>query len=231
MLVSELIGYALQELGVLEAGGTAGTNDLNLGFSKLNDVLATLSTSGVTIFYSVLENFPLVSGTGSYTIGSGGTFNTPRPVEIEEAFIRDSGGIDHPVAIRPFSEYMRISDKDCAGRPIRLYYNPTYPYGTIYLYYTPDTVENLYIKSKKPLPAFTATSSTISLPLEYVPVLHHLLVQSLAPFFGKTLTPLQLLNAKIALGGLISKNIAATMKEALDLGLPGGGSAYNVDEG
>jgi hypothetical protein len=232
MTVRELIRYALQDLAVLAADDTAdNTADESLAFARLNMMLGLLSAQGVFLFFSTPESFSLAPGTASYTIGSGGVFNTPRPIEIESAYIRDSAGIDHEVKVRPFKQYGLISNKATPGRPVRLFYAPSYPYGTIYLYYTPDAVESLYIVSRKTLTAFAIVTETISLPPGYDSFLLCLLVEALAPSFGKTLTELQILASRTARNIITGRNIADGMTEVILADMPGVVSTYNIDEG
>ena len=87
MTAQEVIEAAYQELGILVSGGTLNTDDLTWGLGKFNRMLKSWSADGINLHYRVKESFPLVSGTPSYTIGSGANFDTVRPKVIEQAFI------------------------------------------------------------------------------------------------------------------------------------------------
>jgi len=113
------------------------------------------------------EYFTLTAGTASYTIGSGGDFDTVRPVKLISAFIRDSSGNDHEVDFMPLDEYDLICDKDASGRPTRLYYHPSNTLGIIYFDKAPDSAETFYLTSLKPITAYTLTSETFTMPIEY----------------------------------------------------------------
>lgn len=115
----------------------------------------------------IIENFTLVAGTASYTIGTGGVFDTSRPIKIMSAYIRDSSGNDHEVDLMPVDEYNRIYDKDASGRPGRLYYHPSNTLGIIYFDKAPSEAETLYLTTIKPPTAYTLTSETFSMPVEY----------------------------------------------------------------
>ena len=113
------------------------------------------------------EYFTLVAGTASYTIGTGGAFDTTRPIKLISAFIRDSSGNDHEVDFMPVDEYDLIHDKDAVGRPTRLYYHPSSTLGKIYFDKAPESAETLYLTSLKPITAYTLTSESFSMPIEY----------------------------------------------------------------
>jgi hypothetical protein len=107
-------------------------------------------------------------GSASYTIGTGGIFNTVRPLRIVDAFIRDSNGFDYPVDVTMTRhEYDAISDKTASARPTRLYYDPQYALGIIYFDYAPDIVETLYLVSEKSITELANTDTTVSLPDYY----------------------------------------------------------------
>lgn len=231
MTCEDLIKVALQDIGVLAAGDETGDDDEDLALLHFNLLLGSLSAEKVFIPFHTYEGFPLVIADADYSIGSGGDFDTVRPFDIEAAFVRDTGGIDYPVAVRPFSEYMNISDKDVAGRPYKIFYNPTYPTGTIYTYYVANAVETLYLLSKKHLTSISVASSTISLPDEYLSLLHPLLVESLAGPFGKALTDIQTRAARRGRSIVRGINIANSMKPVNLSDMPGGISTYNIDEG
>ncbi len=148
----------------------------------LNNMIALWSAAGLMVPYLTKENFSLVQGTASYTIGSGGDFDTVRPMKIEDAMIRDSSSVDSPVDVRlTLKEYNLVRDKTVQDRPDRLYYDPQYSLGVIYMDPVPDAAHTLFLYSRKPLTAFSLISSTMDLPGEYAKALEFNLALDLAP--------------------------------------------------
>ncbi|MCK4525972.1 hypothetical protein KAW18_01270 [candidate division WOR-3 bacterium] len=229
MTGTEVIVAAFQELGIIVSGGTPSDNDLTWGLGKLNRMLKSWSADGLNLHYRVEEFFSLVSGTTSYTIGSGANFDTVRPKVIEQAFIRDSGH-DYPVGIRPAAEYWTLREKTTEDRPLKLYYDPTYPNGTIYLYYTPNSVYSLHIVSQKPLLTYVSAGTEIILPGEYEDCLVLNLAIRFASRYGKVVSGELRLDAQKALSGVRGLNLSGQM-QGIELGIPGGrqGSIYNID--
>jgi hypothetical protein len=194
----------------------------------MNRMLKSWSADGINLHYRVEESFSLVSGTPSYTIGSGATFDTARPTTIEQAFIRDSNH-DYPVRIRPIAEYWGLAEKTTQDRPIKLYYDLTYPNGTIYLYYTPKSASALHIVSQKSLLTYVSAATEIILPGEYEDAIVLNLAIRFASRYGKAVSADLRLDAKEALSNVKGLNLCSQIK-GRELGIPGRrGSTYNVD--
>jgi len=229
MTADEIIIAAFQELGITVSGGSPNANDLAWGLGKLNRFLNNLSADGLNLHYRVEESFNLVGGTPNYTIGSGATFDTPRPTIIEKAFIRDSGH-DHPVDIRSIAEYWSLAEKSTQDRPVKLYYDTTYPNGTIYLYYTPDSAYSLHLISQKPLITYASGATEVSLPGEYEDMVVLNLAIRIAARYGKEISGDLRLDAKNAYNNVRDLNLVGQMK-AVELNWPGRSSGYNVEAG
>ena len=138
------------------------------GLEALNNMISSWSAEGLLVPYNTIESFTLAVGKSTYTIGSGGEFDTVRPLRIIDAFIRDSGSDDYPVDVSMTRvEYNAITQKDAEARPTRLYFDPQYPKGKIYFNYEPDTAETLYLTSEKTITEFAALSTTVDLPAFY----------------------------------------------------------------
>lgn len=232
MTISDLITTALKKIGVLAPGETASSEDFADALAELNRMLKSWSADGINLHYRVEESFALTAGDGSYSIGTGGDFSTARPNEIEQAFIRDSGNSDHQLKIRPMVEYWGLGNKSASSRPSRLYYDPTYPTGTIYLNTLPDTVETLHIVSQKPLTAdYDDSADAVSLPGEYeAPLIDGLSIR-MAPYYGKSVSIELAASFGTVYGNLKSRNLANSISPAR-VSMPGRTSGtYNIDEG
>ncbi|MBE9570037.1 MAG: hypothetical protein IMF11_05395, partial [Proteobacteria bacterium] len=207
---------------------TLNTDDLTWALGKFNRMLNSFSADGLNLHYRKEESFSLVSGTPDYEIGSGATFDTVRPITIEQAWIRDSD-YDYPMGIRPAAEYWGLSDKTIEGRPVKLYYALTYPSGTIYLYYVPDSAYTMHIVSQKPLLTYASAPTEIVLPGEYEDALVLNLAIRMASRYGKATSGELQLSARETLGNMRGLNLSNQMK-SVDLNLPGTRQGiYNID--
>jgi hypothetical protein len=139
--------------------------------ARLNAMLESWSLDSLMCYQLVQESKALTASVGSYTIGSGGAFNTARPAKIvDPCFIRDSGGIDSPVEVIDAKAYGQLSMKTSDGSyPRYLFYDAAFvaSLATIYLWPEPAASLTLYINSWKALQSFAAISTTVVLPPGY----------------------------------------------------------------
>jgi len=177
---TQIITTALRHLGKLSAGASPSASELSDGLSDLNDLLETWATEPLMLHYQSNESFTL-SGAQSYTIGSGGTFNTTRPVRILSAYVRE-GTTDYPVRVMTDRmEYDRICQKATTGRPEVLYYEPTDPLGTVFVYPVGDSTHTLYLNNQAQLTAFADVTTSYDLPPGYKSCLQYNLAVDIAP--------------------------------------------------
>lgn len=173
MLVSDMLNASARVLGVLGKGETLDTYETADGLQALNMMLDAWSAERLMLAGMTLENFPLVAGTASYTIGSGQTFNTTKPLKINDAYIRDSNKNDYPLDIISEEMYDSLPDKDYAiSLPEYLFYDrgeteQATQTGTIYLYSIPDKPYTLFIDSQKILSEFASAAVSFTLEAPY----------------------------------------------------------------
>ena len=137
---------------------------------RLNSFMEGLSIDRGSVLSITQDNLALTAGTVSYTIGSGGAFNTTRPVKIVNAFVRDSSNYDTPVDVIGQAAYNDIKIKSVGQTyPRCLYYDNAYVagLGTIYLYPAPQASLTLYINSYKQFSSFASVTTTLVLAPGY----------------------------------------------------------------
>ncbi len=177
-----IIDPALRKLGEPNPQTSERTNAL----SALNTMLNSWSAQGNLIFAVSRESFPLVVGTASYTIGTGGAFNTSRPNRIQDAYLRDTDS-DFPLEIRNLKNFNDISDKTNDGRPTQVHYLNEFPLGKILFNLDPDKIYTAFLDLWKPLSTFANINTEVSIPPEYEEALIYNLVVRLAPEHDSTL--------------------------------------------
>lgn len=174
---------SLRKIGVSDPGETLSSAKSAVGLEGINDMLAQWSSEGLLIYATTQENFTLTSAQ-SYTIGTGGTFNTTVPIAIESAFTRVSN-IDYPCDIITVEEYNEISTKATTGtRPYCIAYRNAKPLGRIYTH--PVSTGVLYLENRKLLQNFASSSTVYTLPEEAMLAVKTNLAVLLAPEFGKS---------------------------------------------
>lgn len=178
----------------------------------LNPMLARWSTESLLRSPLVVEeSFQLTAGVAVYTIGSGGTFNTVRPIRIMDAFIRDADNIDYPVdVLLSLEDFNRLANKDYRARPDKLYYAAEYPLGKIQFNTTPSVAHTFKAFSWKPLPIFTTLATVLVVPDEYMEPIRMNLAVLLAP---RNSIVLDSLYVQAAIGGqMMLRNLNAPVQ-------------------
>lgn len=219
-----IITKAMQKAGILTKSESPAADEASDALDALNDLLASWSNDSLMIYARVFESFSLSSGVASYTIGTGQTFNTIRPIFIAEAHVRQNV-IDYPVTVIPDEVYQGIQDKTTQGTPQFLNYTNGFPTATINLWPVPTAGFTLFLTSEKELSQLTL-NQTISLPPGSRRALIYNLSVEIAPEYGQPIDPaIQKIanDAKAAIARSIAKN--RTM-DAQPAGARGGFSIY-----
>lgn len=106
---------SLRLLNVISAGEDASAEDGQQAFDVLNRWVDWLGTQRQTIYFLTRTAHTLVSGTASYTIGSGGTINIARPVWIDHAGLilntADATPTEAPIRVLTDDEYQAWPQK------------------------------------------------------------------------------------------------------------------------
>lgn len=177
-----LITDALNDLQVLGVGGTPSAKQLTHGLRRLNAMLELWGTSSLMIpFRSQISH--TLDGSLSYTVGSGGDINTTRPIYIDNAF-NQRNNVDYPVYVaRSRDEYDRITKKNVEGIPRLVYYEPTYPLGTLFVYFAGNASDTLYLTVRGQLEQFADTTTDVDLPPSYYTMIYAMLAEDIAPSY------------------------------------------------
>lgn len=163
---------------------------------SLNNMVSLLGAD--QMIYSVTsESFTVVAADIEYTIGSGGQWDTVRPLKVLRCYLRDSDNYDHPVKVNMASkDYNRLSNKSYTARPDELYFLPEYPLAKIIFNASPDTAYSAYFEFLKNFTEFAATSTTVTLPNEYKEGLVYNLAVSLAEDWDRTVSNTVIVRAR-----------------------------------
>jgi hypothetical protein len=225
---NDIITMALKICAVKQPGETPSSEEANDCLTSLNFMLDKWNNEKLMLYYNLNSTKALTASDYEYTIGSGGDWNIARPIKIESAFIRDTSSIDTPVEIISNNEYQGIADKTSTGRPEKLFYNPLYPLGYIYLYPAPSTTYTLGISQLSALAQMTL-AATIALPNGYLYALATNLALEIAPMFGKTVSEIMFKNAADAKHNLKATNeMPSKLDTSVDIL---GGSSFDINRG
>jgi len=187
----DIIEDSLRLIGVLGTGMTSTDAEAQDALRQLNRMLETWNLESMMSFSTDRHNtLALTASTQTYTIGTGGTFNVTRPIEIEGASIRfnpSSEDTEIPLGILYEEQWHSIPDKDTESTvPSSLYYEPEYPLGKVHLWPIPSVnTHQLILYVRNPLGALAALATTVQFPPGYEEAIVYNLAVRLAPGFGR----------------------------------------------
>lgn len=209
---ADIVRLALKDAGVLGVGQTANAEDTNDVFDTLNMLLAQWSIKRWLI-YHLLDMSVVSTGAMSYTIGPGGDIDTgtmQRPDRLEDGcFYRQlitassPNQIDYPLGILESREdYSRIGLKQLSTIPQYIFYDVTYPLGTLYPWPVPSAIKyEIHVAIKDTLAQFSNLADNINLPNQYYAALRYNLGATIRPLYqmppDPTLTALALTSLNV----------------------------------
>lgn len=188
--VLDLVTDSLRRIMVLATGETPSSDDAEVGLNVLNDLLDQWKTENLLLFANVRTTWTIVSGTGTYTVGSSADVNVPRPVYVTHVnFVDTSMDPDLEIATVPLTDdaYAAIPFKaQTSTYPQYSYYNPTVTTGTLILWPTPTSstlTGALYAPTQ--VAEFAATSSTVTVNPGWKRMISTNLALELCPYFER----------------------------------------------
>jgi|18_taG_2_1085343.scaffolds.fasta_scaffold00071_23 hypothetical protein len=195
-----LIESAMRLINVLYTGESASTQEKTDILEALNLMLSSLYTEN---YFLPQENEMSWAVDSTYTApASIGTDPSPsseyggphiaqvRPMSINYAWVRDSGGLDSPLDLISWKDYdFHYGNKSSSGRPGILSFKPGWVTGYITLYPTPDTNYTVFISTLQSFSFITDATLALGYPTEYLEALKYLLALRIAPEFGKPINP------------------------------------------
>jgi hypothetical protein len=182
---------ALQLAGVVAPTDTPSAEDLSTAFEALSDMVDDWGTQRLTIYYVARTTKTLISGTATYTIGSGGSINIARPLWVQNA-----GLILDNTATTPVEIPIRVmTDDEWAGRAqktltssllLGIYYDHKWTAGLGIVYVWPiPTVSNtqLVLYTPTAISEFADRTTDYTFPPGYRRALLFNLANELGPWY------------------------------------------------
>lgn len=207
-------GQYVYSVGNYDAGQFAGTTSLGLAVISGVDVPSDMVVGGDLSGMGIPEGTTIVSFNSftntvvmsqNATVGFGpqqigytipGDFKIPRPLRVKQkgSFTRittQASGLDYPITSIDEATYNSIGYKGIAAPwPIVMWYNPTYPLGTLSFYQNPSQAGELHLFTDNILQSFTDLTEQVMLPQGYARAIKFALGRELAPEYGAIWTPM-----------------------------------------
>ncbi len=186
---------ALYESGAWGQGQTPGAQDITDTWARLQWMLQEWSRKRWLV-YRLIDYAITSTGAQSYTVGPGGDMDTGvnslRPDKIESGFLRQltqgqPNQIDYPLVILQSKEdYNRIALKQLQSFPTLVFYDPSWPLGTLYTWPVPQAnIYAVHATFKAQLPVkFLTLSDVFNIPYEYYNAMLYNLALHVRPKYG-----------------------------------------------
>lgn len=218
-----IIKSAMRKAGVLVKNEDPSADEAADGLEMLNDLLSSISNDSMIVYARKFENFNLSAGVQSYTIGTGATFNTARPIKIITAYVR-SGGVDYQLKQVTDEQFASITMKSVGGIPEFINFTNDFPSATIKVYPVPASDYQIFLVTEKQLTTFSL-SDMVSLPPGWQRMLIYNLAIELAPEYGQQV-PGEVVQIAKDSKAEIRAAVMAAKKMQWDTGLGNEGNIY-----
>jgi len=238
---TSLITRALRLLGVVDAVDTPAAEDLAIGKTALDAFVDSLGLERASMYAIARTVYPLVAGTQTYTIGTGGVFNQVRPNWIDAFSVRPDRTAT-PVLELPrgtpltIEAWQAVPAKATTGLyPTALFYDHAWTsgLGVITVYPVPTTsVCDLVLYTPTAAVRFVDLTTIYTLPPGWERMYHFNLAREMAPDFGAPVPAFVDQVAGQSLAAIKRANYRP-VDLRLDPSMPGmrGGGRYSLYEG
>ncbi len=190
--VQDILIEALGYIGAQEINETPSPADLNTCLNTANFLIGSWSANSTMLRATIPESFTLTNNQASFTIGTGGNFNTVKPIRVVSAFLQDSSGSRYPINIVGKDVYDQYPDAlISSGLPMVICYDPgvtqqTSQLGTIYVYPMANgAVYSLFLEMEKYLTSFVNLTDTVTFEPAYFAAICWNLAEWIWPKFNR----------------------------------------------
>lgn len=185
----DIIKRALRLVGAISQGQTPNTAVIEETDFALNCLIKALEADGMPIWAITSISIPVVAGVNSYSIGTGLTVDTNKPLKVLQAYNHNvNSNIDIPMRILTQAQYNMLGNKSTSGNPIQIYYQPLRDHGVLYMFPTPSSAEvgvnTVVIWYQKPYEDSGTSTDNQDFPQEWYDVLCYGLAVRIAPEYG-----------------------------------------------
>jgi hypothetical protein len=196
MTAFDLITSALRLINVMASGEETPLAMANESLAVLNDMIDGWNAERQAIFTTRSDDFPYVLGKQSYTLGTGGDFNIPRPARIDAMSTillnNPANPVEVPMAMYSVEDWQtQVPVKVVNGSiPLICYDDGGFPLRTLNFWPIPTEQPNaVRIYSWQALTQPAVLDSVIAFPPGYAEAFRYNLAVRLSAEFASTLSP------------------------------------------
>lgn len=197
MTRDDIISASLRAMEVIGAGESASPEDLTNCGQALNLICKAYANKSLPLWCRQQIPVALQAGVATYTLGP--ATNTPRPVRILQAFLRNADGTDVPIAIMSWEDYNAMGSKSQASQVTQIYYDPQLVNGMVTVYgVPPDSSSTLMLLIQRQLQDVNLGTDNPDVPQEAYHMLKWKLIEEVGLEYGVKVSTLQIAANKAA---------------------------------
>lgn len=248
--VGALIQAAVEELEVVNSGGSLTTNETASALDRLQRLIDGSGVQRPLIYGERIDLLTFTPNQQSYTIGIDPTgvttanFSVPWPTRLTGANLLLSTTVRRPMELFTPARWREIRYQQVYGPPEGLYFDRNFGtngetpgeflgtisgIGTLFAYMIPDSAYQFELYSLRQNRVVTATTDLINYPPGYADFWLYSLVVRLASMFGTSPTPVHIQLLKDARAAITTDNTPSPELVRGDAAMIGddGGALYN----
>lgn len=212
MTALDIIQSALRLDGILASGETPQADEAADALQVLNDMLDQWNAERLMVFTIGRQVFNIISGQQTYTMGSGGDFNVPRPAKIESVSIinlqNPQQPMELPIELLNEAGWQAIPVKVVTSTIAQAVYDDGgFPLRNLSYWPVPSTGAQTAIYTWTALDEFANLTTSHTFPPGYAKALRYNLALDLAPEYGKEVSSVVAAQAIVAKAIVKSINI------------------------
>jgi hypothetical protein len=230
MTSADLIARAMRIAGVLASGETPSAAESADALVIANQMLEAWSAEKLMVFTLTIQQFTLVAGTQSYTMGTGAAFNVARPPKIDYAVIvslnNPAQPLDLPIKMYTDAEWEEVRVKNLqSSLPQGVYDDGGFPLRTLSYWPIPSVQVQTKLGCWTPLTQLDNTATDFLFPPGYMEAIVYNLAVRIDAEWPGSIKPTAGVIAMEAMKRIKSINITPTVLKCD--GITSGGGNYN----
>lgn len=224
-VATDILYPALRLAGIVTGPGRGASNSQRAdAFQALNRMLDSWSQQRLMIYSIQISRYPMVPSQPSYTIGSGGDFDTQRPVKITQASVILTGPseVHIPLQLLTHTQWaMKRLREIPTTVPTELYNDEAHPLARLYLWGYPTAGNDLELFTWQPMTQYATQDSPVSMVPAYLEAVIYQLAVRLSGQFGTIPRPDVLQIAREAKAVVKASNAQSPQIASADIGMEG----------
>jgi hypothetical protein len=194
MSAQDIVKSALRLINVVASGENPTGTEAEDGLVVLNQMIDSFNAESLMIFTESIQDFPFTSEKQTYTLGSGGDFDTPRPAKIDRAsvILITANPIEIPIPIYNDQRWQQVTLKSVDTTfPLLVYDDGAFPFRNLNFWPIPRDGSSVKFRmySWSPLSQFPDLTTKLTFPPAYYELIRYSLAVRLAPEFQAVLRP------------------------------------------